>query len=196
VAELADNDPSPSPYNGIGLKGAVASDPLPYTLHLLPAIRDGAAPVVFPQGACIDLDGSKIPPSWRNIDASKPYGPIDSYSNDVRPMDLLFTAQGTVYRDLLLEGFLHFRIARTSDIIDARNKGTLPSSKPTYPIIVRDPEYAARVVSLTTQTGSLRVSEVFTGTSYTPLDQTPNNETIPTWQDAFRYAIRGREAKQ
>jgi prepilin-type N-terminal cleavage/methylation domain-containing protein len=67
VSELADNDPSPNPYSGyIGLQGAVASDPIPYTLHLLPAILDGTAPVVFPQGACIDLDGSKITSSWRN----------------------------------------------------------------------------------------------------------------------------------
>lgn len=192
---------SPSP---LGLPSAVASKRLKYRLHLLPAVLEGASPVALPRNTCIDLDGSYLPKSWRPESVDRAYGPVAG--NEVRPIDILFTPRGNVSRDLVGSGFLIFRIAHRNDVDAARiNLGLNTSSKP---MVIANPEYSARFVTLATQTGMIHISPVKGELAGEEFDGKKNNryfwDTISKTSstdpfhnvDPFRDAILGREAVQ
>lgn len=186
------------PGAGIGLRDPVdilksprASLPVPYTLTLLPSILEGASPVSLPARTCIDLDGSDVPERWRPGAEEPRYGPLATM-----PMDIMFNKRGVVTNDYITEGFFHFRIADRNDVLAARNNITAVDNPTSYPVVVKDPEHPAKVVTLQTHTGMLRISDVY-GAGDDPEDPEKkgfNNERI-LGVDPFRNGILGKEAK-
>lgn len=179
----------------IGLPHAVATILLKYKLHLLPAVLEGASPVALPANTCIDLDGSLVPSTWRPGSTNRAYGPLVQGTNEVLPIDILFTPRGNVSRDLIGEAFLIFRIANRNDLEAARaNISGFPSTGPS-PTIIQNPEYSARLVTLVTQTGMLRISPVSGELPGELISGSLNSQSV-TGKEPFRDAILGREAVQ
>jgi len=202
------------PGAGFGLSSAIASQPIPYTLSLLPAVLEGSSPIDLPANTCIDLDGSRVPTYWRPANprqTSSPYAPLapnraygpvmdlGTAGLEIRPMDIMFTSKGTADRTLLAEGFLIFRLARIGDIRNARANlsAYLPNTTADTPVVVKDPEYPAKLVTLVTQTGVLHISNVYgEGDNNSTSPPTLNDEIITAANNPFMAAILGREAKQ
>jgi|GEM_PF-2147990 len=195
----------------IGLPTAVASIRIKYTLSLQPAIIEGTTPVALPTGTCIDLDGSRIPAKWRPgytsqnpgvystpVAPDRAYGPLLNSAlapAEVGPIDIFFTSNGSLQNDLQLDAFLIFRIASREDLIAARQELTDPLESlgtDGNPVVVRDPERPAKLVTLSTKTGMMRVSNV-SGEGDT--NGKFNNELLDH-TNAFRDSILGKEAKQ
>lgn len=199
-ADTSERNVTDSPH---GLRRAVASKPMKYKLHLLPAVLEGASPVALPRNTCIDLDGSYLPKGWRPGSVNRAYGRVAG--NEVLPIDILFTPRGNVSRDLVGNGFLIFRIANRNDVDAARINLGLNSS--TDPRVIANPEYSARFVTLVTQTGMTHISPVkgelageeFNGQKNSRYftDTFSASSSDPFYNvNPFRDAILGREAVQ
>jgi len=185
----------PSHAGAFGISTAVPSDALSYLIQLVPAILPGSQPISLLPGACIDLDGSKIPVSWRPTTDKPYYGPING------SMDILFTSRATIGRPLTSEGILHFRIASASDVIAGRQtiEPLLPFSKP---VVTTDPEIPAKLVSLITQTGMIINADInTTGDTDTIYNNELYNFNDPVHatnqtQNPYRYILHGKESSQ
>lgn len=207
------NDDADPSY--MGLATAVASDPVTYSIQIAPTILAGAEPIALPPNTCIDLDGSKVPNSWRpNPPGKTVYGSTTEY------MDILFTPQGTVARPLTTEGILHFRIASSIDMqlwnslresqswpAPFYNPLVPPNSSRTKPLIDLHPERGAKLVSIMAQTGSLVNAEVYQSKLDPPNEADDDNtkfikrrydfndssdEVLPT---PYRFVLYGKESK-
>ncbi len=209
VPKDADPDDVSSPGT-FGLDGSVASRAVPYSLKLAPTPLEGAAPVTFPVNTCIDLDGSNVPDTWRPSrngtgalgSSAGTYGPENKASvNSPLAMDIMFTQRGVVDRELVGEGFLQFRMAHVQDVLDARDR--VPDFWTIIPTCVQNPKYPAKVVTLVTQSGMMRVSGV-DGEDCSPLKLDPSNDAeTPSYNnhtlslsEAYRRAKLGREASR
>ncbi|QDU41375.1 hypothetical protein Mal4_57420 [Maioricimonas rarisocia] len=151
---------------------------LDYRLELGAAPLEGEDPIILPRGTVIDLDGCKLPVSWRD---GSPYSST---------MDIMFTPRGTVVGDVLVEGIIHLYIA---DVVDA-SLNTALSGRPvsagtSIGVIPADPSKDHRMVTLFAQTGQLTSTPVNVGSGDTV--GTFNDEVAPSPYD---YAIRGEEA--
>lgn len=191
-------DPS-EPGLNIGLPDAIASRPLAYTLKLVPAVIEGVAPVSFPRNTCIDLDGSKLPDSWcpgasgRTVNGYGPYA-SNGTAQQLLPMDILFTSRGVVSNQYVTQGFFHFHMADKRDITTARDNTILPvTSLTNRPIVVQNPQYPCKIVTLVTNTGMPRISNV-RGAGATG-DPPQYNTQVMTGTTPFLNGILGQEAK-
>jgi prepilin-type N-terminal cleavage/methylation domain len=205
-SELGDGSVPPLPVDldttepgaGIGLHNSMdiinsprASLPVPYTLTLLPSILEGASPVSLPARTCIDLDGSQVPKRWRPLTTGQPYGPRAN-NGEVWPMDIMFNKRGVVTNDYITEGFFHFRVADRNDVLAARNNIPALANPTSYPVVVKDPEHPAKVVTLQTHTGMLRITNVHNEES---TGSPPVYNTAILSDKPFRNGILGKEAK-
>ena len=116
-----------------------------YVLELAPPILPGTTPQALASGVAIDLDGSKIPPSW--IQGT---GYIDQ-------LDILFSPRGEVIGSAAAAGVMHFVLAHTEDIVEAQLTAT---RSPNTNAVIPNPQKPERLVTLFTRTGQVTTSEV------------------------------------
>lgn len=179
-----------------GLPTSTASAAIPYRMQLLPAMLAGAEPISLPPNTCIDLDGSKVPTTWRPTVAKPKYGPPSGY------MDILFSPRGAIDRPLTTEGILHFRLTTIGDLLLAQGASTNLPNQYAAPIVVTDPEHGAKLVSVITQTGvtlnadiypSLDVNPGYNNDAYNFNDSTVTSDASIT--NPYYYALYGKEGK-
>jgi hypothetical protein len=143
---------------------------LSYVLELQPQPLADSTPVQLLRGAVIDLDGSKIPLTWR------PTAYTGAYSNQ---MDILFSARGLPTGDVVSLGTLHLHVADATDVLKWQSTTTsnpagvkgrnydsyifsllplVPADDPasTLPVVSRD----HLLVSLSSRTGNVGVYPV------------------------------------
>lgn len=207
-------DPSAGPS---GNYVAALRTRVPYRLELAPVVAEGATPIQLDPQTCIDLDGSRLPESWRLREDTDRNGVIDGSETDLNDpitgtpnglfdfanrysgqMDILFGPDGTVSGDLRSSGILHFRLCYLSDAILAeplRQRAlsfdyTAVGGYPNF-IVPVDPEREHMALSLFPQTGAVVISEI-------SRKNDDGNEIFNQRVDAtpFEFAVRGREANQ
>ena len=186
----------PSQPSGTNSYTAIPATDISYRLELEPTTLDGADPILLDPQTCIDMDGSVVPVGWRPGQVADAYG-VDSRPMSTSPttsMDILFSPDGTITGNLRSQGSLHFRFAYVSDVLLAETLGARPLSQSgsnTTPVIPSDPEKVHKALSLSTQTGSVIISEI-NAPGNTDNGQF-NNQTVPA-ATAYRFAIKGRES--
>ncbi len=158
--------------------------PSTYSLALPPSILPNQEPVLLPRGIVIDLDGSKIPKSWR----------LGGGSYSAR-MDLMFSPRGTVIGAPVSQGLIHFYLAEQVDVERANN---VLAARPlaanvAQPVVPADeigspaePIGDRLIVTLFTQTGAISTHPV-RGT-----DAGSDGKA----DDPYRYAELGEVAGQ
>lgn len=107
-------------------------------------------------------------------------------------MDIMFNKRGVVTNDYITEGFFHFRVADRNDVLAARNNIPALANPTSYPVVVKDPEHPAKVVTLQTHTGMLRITNVHNEES---TGSPPVYNTAILSDKPFRNGILGKEAK-
>ncbi|WP_417851009.1 pilus assembly FimT family protein [Thalassoglobus sp.] len=161
------------------------TEELPYRLELKPTILEGEDPILLDPLTCIDLDGSRVPESWRAREDTNRDGTLDTmgsepdangnglfdfsagYAQGSNRMDILFSPDGTLAGNLKSEGVINFRIAYVSDVILAlplRQRALTYdySGIATYPdfILPADPEKDHKALTIFTQTGSIIITDI------------------------------------
>ncbi|QDT33783.1 pilus assembly FimT family protein [Thalassoglobus polymorphus] len=161
------------------------TEELPYRLELKPTILEGEDPILLDPLTCIDLDGSRVPESWRTREDTNRDGTLDTmgsesdlngnglfdfaagYAQGSNRMDILFSPDGTLAGNLKSEGVINFRIAYVSDVILAlplRQRALTYdySGIATYPdfILPADPEKDHKALTIFTQTGSIIITDI------------------------------------
>lgn len=180
--------------SGLGLPTAFATEPLDYRMQLMPTILAGSEPISLPANTCIDLDGSKIPQSWRPLLPNKSYyGPESGF------MDIVFSPRGGLNRPLTTEGLLHFRVGSIGDLLLAQGSGLGLPNDASQPVVLTDAEHGGKLVSIITQTGIVLNADV-----YPSIDSGngPNNEAYnfnspPSGSvlNPYYYVLYGKESK-
>ncbi len=177
---LAGWSPAPT-FSGMPAR----TEELPYRLELKPTILEGEDPILLDPLTCIDLDGSRVPESWRAREDTNRDGTLDTmgsepdangnglfdfsagYAQGSNRMDILFSPDGTLAGNLKSEGVINFRIAYVSDVILAlplRQRALTYdySGIATYPdfILPADPEKDHKALTIFTQTGSIIITDI------------------------------------
>jgi prepilin-type N-terminal cleavage/methylation domain-containing protein len=93
-----------------------AATTVDYEIILAPPVLASAVPQALPAGIAIDLDGSKLPDSWRDDNGTAGDATDDTFSPQ---MDILFTPRGDVTGIAAAEGILIFYLADTENITNA-----------------------------------------------------------------------------
>lgn len=100
---------------------AFANGPVDYELELPPRILP-MDPVKLPVDTIIDLDGSKLPPSWRpNFSATSGGSGNVEYSQF---MDVVFSPRGNVIGNAAASGIVHFYICDSNDSVTLKEEFT------------------------------------------------------------------------
>lgn len=180
-----------------------------YRLELEPTILEGAEPILLDPQTCIDLDGSRIPASWRGVEDDNLNGVIDGSETDANSngffdfstgystrMDILFAPDGTLTGLSRTSGVLSFRVAYVSDVILAeqlrqRSLSFDYSTISTYPafIVPANPEKAHKGLTLFPQTGGVVITDIDPTTSDANNDFNSNVASQP-----FSFALLGKES--
>jgi prepilin-type N-terminal cleavage/methylation domain-containing protein len=116
------------PYSDAGgdKNAVVAHTGMTYELEL-PSQLLAQEPSLLPEGAVIDLDGSKIPNVWRPRLADEA-GQFSPY------MDIFFSPRGNVIGNATGTGIIHFYVCDAEDSLNLNTQylASLPSDDPTW----------------------------------------------------------------
>lgn len=177
----------------------LGTGPSTYILELPPRILPDAQPILLPEGVCIDLDGSDVPPDWRPPPGTGVTAPYSSH------MDILFSPRGVVTGPLAARGLVHLYLAERKDVIRAVEIGLEVSgtANPRLPVnnvpgaFARVPDVyqfnadepigQRKVISIFTQTGKVSSHEI---------DPTPPSTPNGTAANPFRFATQGEAQSQ
>ena len=119
------------------------TQPIPYLLRLEPQPLPNTTPINLPKGVVIDLDGSRLPDSWRqredadrdgSLDAGEDFdgnGQLDfsanyaptfpaGYATGPAPLDIMFSPNGTATGEFAALGSIFLTIAHVDDLELAR----------------------------------------------------------------------------
>lgn len=152
-----------------------------FRLELTPTILDGAEPILLDPQTCIDLDGSRVPDSWRFREDTNEDGMLNSDVNGngkfdfsagySSKMDIYFAPDGTIIGPVRTSGLLNFRFAYVSDVILAQPlrerdlmgdmsdfNGTNIATYADF-ILPGDPEKVHKALTIFPQTGGIVITE-------------------------------------
>ncbi|SFJ50795.1 prepilin-type N-terminal cleavage/methylation domain-containing protein [Planctomicrobium piriforme] len=197
---------------------AVPATNLTFRLELMPTILPGAEPILLPRNTCIDLDGAKLPFSWRAVEDTNRNGLLDtsgmppeadkvptgSFTFSVgysSAMDILFSPRGTPIGAVATTGIICLPVANIADVLLIRDQfrtlgtsGDFSSvSGTTYAqgyLLAADPEHGQRAVALFANTGGILISEINPASNSN--NASPNNDLA---NNPYSFVIRGKEAK-
>ena len=117
------------PYSDAGgdSNAVVAHSGMTYELEL-PAQLLPQEPSLLPEGAVVDLDGSKIPTAWRP-DAKDAAGQFSPY------MDIFFSPRGNVVGSATGAGLIHFYICDGEDSLNLKTQylASIADDDPAWP---------------------------------------------------------------
>ena len=177
----------------------LGTGPSTYILELPPRILPDAQPILLPEGVCIDLDGSDVPPDWRPAPGTTVSA---SYSSH---MDILFSPRGVVTGPLAARGLVHLYVAERKDVVHAVDIGLEVGGTPIPRLPVNNVAGAvARVPDLNQfnqdePIGQRKVISVFTQTgkvSSHEIDPTPKSTPDGTAANPFHFATKGEAQSQ
>ncbi len=172
-----------------------------YKLVLPPRVLADAKPILLPDGVCIDLDGSDVPPNWRPTAGAAVTAPY--YSR----MDVVFSPRGVVTwpPDVASRGLIHLYLAERKDVIHAVDIGIevggTPSLRPPVNNVIGatarvpdinqfnagEPIGQRKVITIFTQTGKVSSHEINPAPKLTPDGYAAN---------PFEFATKGEAQSQ
>ena len=177
----------------------LGTGPSTYILELPPRIVPDAQPILLPEGVCIDMDGSDVPPDWRPAPGTTVTAPYSSH------MDILFSPRGVVTGPLAARGLVHLYLAERKDVVHAVDIGLEAGGSviPRLPVNnvagatakvpdlnqfnQDEPIGQRKVISIFTQTGKVSSHEI---------DPTPKITPDGTAANPFHFATKGEAQSQ
>jgi len=178
----------PGTTEATGVLAFESGGPNTYQLELPPRVLPNEDPALLPSGIVIDLDGSKIPSSWRPGPGSPITTPYSSH------MDIMFSPSGVVVGAAASAGLIHFYLAEPVDV--DKTVSVLGRTSNSWQVgqavpgevfkIPDDPVGDRRVVTLFTRTGKISTHPI------RPDDYDTDNFA----DDPFFFAETGEEVGQ
>jgi prepilin-type N-terminal cleavage/methylation domain-containing protein len=129
-----------------------------YELELEPAVLPNQEPRLFPRNVVIDINNSRVPPSWKTTKTT---------FNNRR--DILFSPRGMIVGRSAVEGYIHLVLTDLADVE--------LNLYPGHP----DKQGGERIVTINTRTGKVTVHPVFPG-------EDANNDGVFTPNDPVEDA--------
>ena len=186
-----------------------------YRLELEPTVLDGAEPILLDPQTCIDLDGSRVPGRWRNLedrDGDRMFDDTSMGAVDVdvdgdgqfdyvgaynaNQMQILFAPDGTLTGTSKTSGIMSFRFAYVSDVVlfQGAREISQSSSFPAYSnyslfMMPANPEKEHKALTIFPQTGGIVITDIDPTTSGTAGGFNSNLASQP-----FSYALLGKES--
>jgi type II secretory pathway pseudopilin PulG len=133
-----------------------------YLLELKPSVLPGQEPLRLSSGIAIDLDNSKLPPSWiagtQNLPSGsavpannangawtlyRSSGMVDTYRQYSPRMDVMFSPQGTATGPITVVGTIHLRLAEIEDITLSRDPADPQAGTMLYSTVFTQTGYVA-----------------------------------------------------
>lgn len=207
----------PSQPSGTNSFKALPQDNLQYRLELPLTILAGSKTILLDQQTCIDLDGSRLPTSWRALEDKNNDRAFDSSGSDVdvdndgmfdyvggyfqNQLQILFGPDGNITSDLRTTGVIGLRFAYVSDVAmiqaarEIDQSATFPGNAlfPTYSqfMLPANPEKAHKALVVLPQTGAIIVSDI-DPTTPTGGPTTGFNNRFAS--QPFSFALLGKES--
>ncbi len=212
-----------TPAPGTLSYAAVPTSAVTVGLELSPTTLDGSDPILLDKGTCIDLDGSRLPGSWRvfedkfgsggvpprdrTFDTS--VGDVDEdgdgqfdYVGGYNTMDILFSPDGTLTGTARTSGVMNFHFAYISDVAMFQANRQIPQGDSfpaftTYSLFMvsANPEKGHKVLTVFPQTGGVIISDIDpTADGVTTSAGAGNGFNNQYASSPFSYALDGKES--
>lgn len=195
---------------------AVPTSRVTVGLELSPTTLDGADPILLDKGTCIDLDGSRVPGSWRVLEDKDRDRTFDTMAGDVdedgdsqfdyaagyNTMDILFAPDGTLTGTARTSGVMNFHFAYLSDVAMFQANRQIPQGD-TFPnfttysqfMVSANPEKGHKVLTVFPQTGGVIISDIDpTADGVTSSAGAGNGFNNQYASSPFSYAMDGKES--